>query len=245
MITVPAPSKVGASTGNQQLPPVLLMHGVGSSFRHNWEVSGWLDLFADEGRPVLGFELPGHGEQADWSVERGEEISQRLLDDLDGVGPVDAVGFSAGAQMLAATASLDPSPFRRIALLGMGNNLLHPNPQGPIGLGERLAAEDESTVDADVRLFRRLARSAGNDPMTIARYLKIPRPPVTTAGLAAITAPTLVLIGERDFAMPADELAQALPNGQLKVLPRIDHFGLTSNVACMDAVLSFLGGPDA
>jgi pimeloyl-ACP methyl ester carboxylesterase len=45
-------------------PPVLLIHGAGSSFEHNWRAPGWVDLLAEQGRDVVGVELPGHGAEA-------------------------------------------------------------------------------------------------------------------------------------------------------------------------------------
>jgi pimeloyl-ACP methyl ester carboxylesterase len=41
--------------------PVLLVHGLASSFEHNWRATGWVDILADEGRTALGMDLPGHG----------------------------------------------------------------------------------------------------------------------------------------------------------------------------------------
>jgi hypothetical protein len=50
-----------------------------------------------------------------------------------------------------------------------------------------------------------------------------------------------VIIGDRDFAGPPDPLMEALPNAELLVLPGIDHFRVTSEFACIDAALEFIG----
>ncbi|MBW8827332.1 MAG: alpha/beta fold hydrolase, partial [Acidobacteria bacterium] len=42
-------------------PPVLLVHGLASSFELNWREFGWVDLLADAGREVIGVDLLGHG----------------------------------------------------------------------------------------------------------------------------------------------------------------------------------------
>lgn len=223
------------------LPPVLLLHGVGSSFEHNWGRSGWLDLLADEHRSTIGFELPGHGTAAWAEVEHGDDLVTALLAELGKYETVDAVGFSAGGRLLAAAAAREPARFARIALLGVGNALLHPEPGGLPGLADRLDAGPEPS-DPQARLFHRLARSAGNDPAAIARYLRLPKPRVTAAQLGAITAPALVVLGDRDFFAPADEVVAALPNGRLVLLPGIDHFGLTSAPQCLETVLPFLSG---
>ena len=41
--------------------PVVLVHGLGSSFEHGWRSTGWIDLLADADRPVIGVDLLGHG----------------------------------------------------------------------------------------------------------------------------------------------------------------------------------------
>ncbi|GAA3391465.1 alpha/beta fold hydrolase [Cryptosporangium minutisporangium] len=221
---------------------VLLVHGAGSSIDHNFRRIGWIDLLEAAGRTVIGYHLPGHGDGPPPDQARGEEIVDDLVRRLEGVGPVDAVGFSAGAQLLAATASRDPSRFRRLVLLGVGNGVLRPNPAGPLRLAAALADEDE---DGGVgRLFRRMARSAGNDVDDVRRYLEIPKPAVDPDALAKVDAKVLVLLGDRDFNAPADDLAAAFGQAALRVLPGVDHFGLASDVRCLDAVLAFLDTPD-
>ena len=41
--------------------PIVLVHGLGSSFEHGWRESGWADLIADSGREVIPVDLLGHG----------------------------------------------------------------------------------------------------------------------------------------------------------------------------------------
>ena len=48
-------------------------------------------------------------------------------------------------------------------------------------------------------------------------------------------------MGDRDFAGPPDPLIQALPNAAVRVLSGIDHFRVTSEFACIDAALEFVG----
>ncbi len=100
-------------------PPVLLIHGVGSSFEHNWRATGWVDLLEGEGRTVVGVHLPGHGPEHD----RPEADAADLLLEAAHAqgGPVDAVGFSAGGHTLLRAAAREPGAFRRIAVLGVGN----------------------------------------------------------------------------------------------------------------------------
>src|SRR5690348_4182850 len=41
--------------------PILLVHGLGSSFEHGWRAPGWADLIADANRTVIPVDLLGHG----------------------------------------------------------------------------------------------------------------------------------------------------------------------------------------
>ena len=45
-----------------QAPPVVLVHGIASSFERNWRQPGWVDLLEEGGRSVIPVDLPGHGE---------------------------------------------------------------------------------------------------------------------------------------------------------------------------------------
>ena len=63
---------------------------------------------------------------------------------------------------------------------------------------------------------------------------------IDAAGVAAITCPVLVVVGEEDFVHPGDELAAAFPNGELISLPRTDHFATTDSFGFFDAALEFV-----
>jgi pimeloyl-ACP methyl ester carboxylesterase len=66
------------------------------------------------------------------------------------------------------------------------------------------------------------------------------RQPFTEDELANVTCPTLVAIGDLDFAGPGDRLAKALPDAQLVVLKKVDHFATTEAFSFIDATLEFL-----
>jgi 3-oxoadipate enol-lactonase len=66
-------------------------------------------------------------------------------------------------------------------------------------------------------------------------------------GLARVEAPTLVIAGDQDmFASAQQEIADALPDATLVVLPGSDHFPFLEpehRTAWARAVLAFLGSP--
>jgi hypothetical protein len=64
--------------------------------------------------------------------------------------------------------------------------------------------------------------------------------PVTKDKLAAVANPVLVVLGDQDFAGPADPLVDALPNSTFLGLKRADHFGTVKDFRFIDAALQFL-----
>jgi hypothetical protein len=51
----------------------------------------------------------------------------------------------------------------------------------------------------------------------------------------------LVVLGDRDFAGPADPLLDKLPDARLVTLPGVDHFATPKQFGFIDAALDFLG----
>ena len=218
--------------------PVVLVHGLGSSFEHGWRTAGWIDLLGDAGRRVVPVDVLGHGTAAaphdPAAYARLEQSVEVLLPDE----PCDAIGFSLGGQLLLRIAARAPTRFGRLVVIGVGANLFQEE-------GSRVLADafEHGAVPDDLtaRLFVQLAVSAGNDPLALAACLRRAREPFTVDELARVTCPTLVILGDRDFAGPPDPLVDALPNAELHVLPGIDHFRVTSEFACIDAALEFVG----
>jgi len=216
---------------------VVLVHGVGSSFEHGWRAPGWVDLLADAARPVVAVDILGHG-TADAPHDPAayahlETSVERALPDEQ----VDAIGFSLGAQLLLRVAARTPERFGRLVLIGVGENMFRTD-QATV-----LADAFESDADPDditTRLFVQLARSAGNDPLAIAACLRRPTVAFTPADAARVTCPTLVIIGDRDFAGPPEPLVDALADAQLVVLKGIDHFRAPTEFDCIDAALEFV-----
>lgn len=217
--------------------PIALVHGFASSFDHTWVKNGWIDILGDLDRPVVAVDLLGHGTAPRPTdvAAYGEvdELVNRTLPD----GPLDAVGFSAGASVLLHLAIDHPGRFGRLALLGLGDNVFG-------------GAEPVLTIDAlegragpeDVqgRLFRRLAESAGNDPEALVAFLRRPARLLTEPELATVQCPVLVVLGDRDFIGGAERMMAALPRGELVTLRGVDHFATPSDFGAIDAVMRFL-----
>ena len=218
---------------------LILLHGFGSSFDHNWRQTGWVDILADFGVTVPAIDLPGHGssspltDPADYA-----DPDEQLRRVLPGDGLIAGVGFSAGAELLLRLAAAEPERFDRLVLLGLGDNVFEA--RDPAALVAALESSEEPE-DVQARLFRRLAQSAGNDPRALSAFLRRPRQPVTEEELSRLECPVLVVLGDRDTVRSADRLVAALPSASLVTLEGVDHFATPSDFGAIDATVKFLG----
>ena len=207
----------------------MLVHGWGGSFEATWVGSGFTELLADAGRPVIGVDLLGHGEAPKPpEPEAYADLTERVFAAMP-PEPVDAVGFSLGAITLLRAAVAQPARFNRLVLAGIGRNVL--------GDGADTAEPDENRA----RLFAQYANRPGNDPVALNALLEHRATPLTEADLARVTCPVLVAVGDADFVLPADRLVDALPNAEFRSLRRTDHFATPESFDFIDAALGFLG----
>jgi pimeloyl-ACP methyl ester carboxylesterase len=231
--------------GSRSIPvsgsPVVMVHGWGGSFARTWQGPGISMLIEEEGRPVIGVDLLGHGDApkphdpSDYA-----DLTTRVLDALP-AGPVDAIGFSLGAITLLQTMVRHPDRFGKVVLAGIGNGIF----DGGSGMSTTVAAALESgelPPDGNMKALVGYARTADNDIAALAAVMRRPMPedPITAQRCAAITSDVLVCIGDADFAFPADTLAASFPHGQLKILKRCDHFATPEDFGFIDAALKFL-----
>jgi pimeloyl-ACP methyl ester carboxylesterase len=222
-----------------QAAPVVLVHGFASSFHRNWREPGWVDLLEEGGRAVIGIDLLGHGDapkphdpEAYGDLEAGVEAALPP----DGA-QVDGLGFSLGARVLLTLASRIPERFGHIVVGGVGENLFREDTTDAVAR----AMEGGPLPDhPEAQAFARFAQGSGNDPAALAAVLRRPTPPLTTEMLSRVTCPVLVVLGDRDFAGPADPLVDALPNATLKVLKGVDHLATPTDFGFIDATLEFL-----
>ncbi|MFZ9483335.1 MAG: alpha/beta fold hydrolase [Ilumatobacteraceae bacterium] len=219
--------------------PVVMVHGWGGSFESTWQRSGVAELLRDAGREVIGIDLLGHGTAPrPHDPEAYADLTARVRECLPD-GPVDAIGFSLGAMTLLRTACTEPHRFRRLVLAGIGKNVLEPDD----GSGERIASAVEGRAaddDTTAQAFAHYAHQPGNDPVALAAIMRRRRIPLTAADLVGATCPTLVVIGDKDFAGPGEPLAEALPSARLVTLRNVDHFATPEAFGFIDAALGFL-----
>jgi len=219
-------------------PPVLLVHGFATSADRTWRDNGWIDLLKDVGREVIAVDLLGHGTRdKPHDPAAYEHLEDDVVTQLPDE-PVDAIGFSLGARTILTIAAAQPDRFVHIVATGVGANLFRDEPRNLIADAIRGAGDGENPVS---QYFAGLARQPGNDPEALIACMGSPRPRLDDGRLANVTCPTLVVIGDRDFAGPGEPLVDALPNAELLTLAGLDHFATPKDFRVLDAALEFIG----
>lgn len=219
--------------------PLLMVHGFASSFERNWREPGWVDVLQEEGHEVKGVDLLGHGDAPKpTDPEAYRDLDQGVVAALpDEV--TDALGFSLGGQLLMRVAARQPERFRRIAIGGVGDNIFTASGGEAAAAAIELGRAEETGHEA-MGAFARFAQAPGNDPAALAACMRRPHEQITEDELAGVKVPVLVVLGDRDFAGPADRLMQALPDARLVTLAGADHFGTPKDFRFIDAVVEFL-----
>ena len=221
--------------------PIVLIHGWGGSFEHTWKGSGLVDLLEDAGKEVIGVDLLGHGKAPKpHEPEAYGDLTERVMESLPD-GDVDLVGFSLGA-ITALRLTIDhPTRVNRLVLAGIGRNVVESDSSGA---HEAIVAALEGHLDSEnnlARLFVQYANQPGNDIHALTAILKRQREPFSASELASVTCPTMVVIGDQDFAGPGSALSSLIPHSRLVELKKCDHFATTENFQFFDAALGFLG----
>ena len=214
--------------GDPDGPPLVALHGGILTFKRSFgDVLPWLT----KGRRVIGVELQGHGHTPDtgrtMSIERFADDVAELIDRVAGGGPVDVWGFSLGALTATSLALRHPGKVRRIVLAASNIRMdgYHPEITAPGQDDPRLPTQQEfATWQADYD-------SVAPNPADFMPFLERMQPVVhgfagwTADEVRSITAPTFLVIGDRDFVRldHAAEMLDLFPDCRLAVLPATRH----------------------
>jgi 3-oxoadipate enol-lactonase len=242
------------ATGDSGAPPLLLLHPLALSGEVWQPVAEW---FAGRGRRVLALDARGHG-GSDWdgrpfTVEDMAEDAAAVVTALD-LPAADVLGMSMGGSTAVALATAHPELVRRLVLADATSCY---GPQR-VETWEERAQKVEQKPRGELIGFQ-LDRwfSAGfreADPAECRRvtdvFLATSSPAHAAAcralgafdqsdRLGEISAPTLVLVGDEDYATPvamAEELARGIAGARLEVLRSTRHLSLVENRAAWTTV---------
>lgn len=236
--------------------PVVLLHGGFCSLE---SLRAQSDALVADHR-VYAFERPGHGRSAD--IEGDYDYEQGLADtiaylDAQGLGSVDVIGYSDGAiiglllamrhparvrSLVAISANLDPSAFTFSA--GAGGPILDtpPTAEATTDATADSAADPAASPDTERMHYDRLSPDGpehGDVVLDKLFRLWTHEPRIDPAALAAITARTLVMSGDRDTIRPDHSLliAASIAGAQLCIVPGATHGLLTERPALISRII--------
>jgi pimeloyl-ACP methyl ester carboxylesterase len=204
-----------------------------------------------KGRRVIGIELQGHGHTADVDREFTlADLASDVVGVLDhlGLDRVDVFGFSLGGLVTMELLTGHPRRVRRAVVAsahyregGYRPEIQDPAQDSPLlptpaDFAAMVAAHTEVSPTPD-----RFAETARKTQQSL-----FPLPGWSDAQLRAIAAPTLIVIGDRDFVRPqhAVEMHELIRGSQLAVLPDHVHQQVPSSALIAPIVARFLSGRD-
>ena len=236
------------------LPPVLLLHGFGSSSGRNWVQTGWVRSLNEAGRTVVMVDLPAHGDSAAPN-DAGAYTPSRMRADIlqtvfeAGVLPlteddptrgVDIIGYSLGARLAWEFGATQPELVRRMVLGGPGAG--DPLADFDLGAAERYLAGGPAVEDPATADLLRMAQLLPDNslPALLAMVSAIKTEPFDPH-VAIPTMPLLLVAGDQDtFADGIEELAAHASSAEVLPLPGRTHTNAITSRSFKDAAIEFL-----
>jgi len=222
--------------------PVLLVHGLASNGRADWEDTGLVDALADAGRGAIVVDLPGHGDGP--SLVRGaattSDIAAALADAVADAGleTADVIAYSLGARLAWALAG--SGRVRRLVLGGL-------SPMDPFGMIDvdalEATAQGAAPADPMIGMFASMLHAPGVDAPSVVGLIDALHAEPFDAGVDAPTCPTLFVSGSDDpMAQGVDALVAAVPGSTLVRVPG-DHLGALASPEFRAAAVGFVTAP--
>jgi pimeloyl-ACP methyl ester carboxylesterase len=226
-------------------PPLLLLHGAFLT------VESWGRLVPElaRSRQVIAVELQGHGHTAD--VDRPLSFTQMaedvaaLLREIK-VERTDVYGYSMGGTVALALAARHPGLVRKLIVQGSTYNKDGWEPEA----FKQFSALPPDFAPGPLKdPYDKVAPDPKRWPVLVAKVkeMEITFEGLPDRDLKAITAETLIIMGDREGLRPEQAVAmyRLIPKAQLAILPGADHFLLfTRPDVVLGLVTTFLNSPD-
>ncbi len=236
--------------------PIVLVHGWGSDWRHNWQATGWVEALRRI-RRVIALDCRGHGrsdkphEQAAYSYRSMSRDVLRVMDRLE-IETADFFGYSMGAFMGACLLDEAPRRFRAMVLGGIGDET--PESSGAChAIAAGLRAPDASAISDKMgraaRAFVAVNPHSDLEALALSALQMWPEGyPLKLAGnrRAELKLPVLVVNGADDqpYVRSDERLVAAIPGARLQRIPGTDHLSVVGDPRFRAAVIGFLSGLD-
>jgi pimeloyl-ACP methyl ester carboxylesterase len=222
--------------------PLLLLHGFGGCTQ-NWHP--FTTLLSEHYRLIV-VDLRGHG----YSTNPDHKFTHRqaandvflLLDKL-GIDNFSAMGMSTGGMVLLHMATSQPSRIRSMVLISTTTHF----PEQARGIMRRASFD---TMPTEVQEMYGECAKRGDEQIREliqqfnAFYENKDDMNFNSQSLSHITAPTLVIHGERDNFFPSEiavNISRSIPNATLWMIPNGEHVPIyDSNVPFTTTALQFL-----
>jgi pimeloyl-ACP methyl ester carboxylesterase len=221
--------------------PLLLLHG---GFGTVEDFSSQIPELSKHFR-VIAFERPGHGHTADtnqpFSFDTMTEYAIEFIEAL-GLRPSNLMGWSDGAIIALLISISRPDLVKRLVSVGGMFNTSSVPAQDQDWIRK---AAPESFRKSQPMVVKRYDEAAPDGPAHFpivfekTKKLWLTEPDIRREELAKITAPTLVMAGDRDAIIPEHtlELFRSIKGAQLSVIPGTTHFLLSEKPAAANRVI--------
>jgi pimeloyl-ACP methyl ester carboxylesterase len=240
--------------------PLILLHGGVGAIEMFGEV---LPLLA-QGRQVIAADLQAHGRTADIDrplrLESMADDIRALIEHL-GLEEADVMGYSLGGGVALQTVIRHPQVVRKLVLVStpFSRDGWYPEVRaGMEQMGPKAAEPMKQTPMYQV--YSSVAPRPEDWPVLLTKLGQLLGQDYNLSeGVAAIEAPTMIMVGDADSVRTAHAVeffellgggkaaagwdGSRMPNARLAVLPGTTHYDIFSSPALASAVTLFLDAP--
>ena len=242
--------------------PLILLHGGVGAIEMFGEV---LPLLA-QGRQVIAADLQAHGRTADIDrplrLESMADDIRALIEDL-GLEEADVMGYSLGGGVALQTAIRHPQVVRKLVLVSTPFSRDGWYPEVRAGM-EQMGPEAAEPMKQTpmYQVYSSVAPRPEDWPVLITKLGQLLGQDYDLSeGVAAIEAPTMIVVGDADSVRTAHAVeffellgggkaaagwdGSRMPNARLAILPGTTHYDIFSSPTLAAAVTPFLDAPMA